>query len=85
MTGMARAVELLGLRACLTDSVMDSGDGLPPSWGIRTTDECLQVGLNIFSFFTGKKLHYNGNGGMSSIVNEKLMLANYSRLLQRKN
>nr|KJB12526.1 hypothetical protein B456_002G022900 [Gossypium raimondii] len=42
VTGMARAVELLGLRACLTDSVMDSGDGLPPSWGIRTTDECLQ-------------------------------------------
>ncbi|KAB2095245.1 hypothetical protein ES319_A01G023500v1 [Gossypium barbadense] len=42
VTGMARAVELLGLRACLTESIMDSGDGLPPSWGIRTTDECLQ-------------------------------------------
>ncbi|MBA0705238.1 hypothetical protein Golax_017444 [Gossypium laxum] len=42
VTGMARAVELLGLRACLTDSIMDTGDGLPPSWGIRTTDECLQ-------------------------------------------
>ncbi|XP_017638985.1 uncharacterized protein LOC108480478 isoform X2 [Gossypium arboreum] len=42
VTGMARSVELLGLRACLTESIMDSGDGLPPSWGIRTTDECLQ-------------------------------------------
>ncbi|KAK8603336.1 hypothetical protein V6N13_085526 [Hibiscus sabdariffa] len=42
VTGMARAVELLGLRACLTESIMDSGEGLPTSWGIRTTDECLQ-------------------------------------------
>ncbi|KAB2043521.1 hypothetical protein ES319_D01G023000v1 [Gossypium barbadense] len=48
VTGMARAVELLGLRACLTDSVMDSGDGLPPSWGIRTTDECLQSQMKLY-------------------------------------
>ncbi|KAM0020153.1 putative hydrolase [Helianthus debilis subsp. tardiflorus] len=42
VSGMAKAVELLGLRACLTQSVMDSGDGLPSSWGIRTADECIQ-------------------------------------------
>ncbi|XVF89337.1 hypothetical protein PTKIN_Ptkin19aG0122200 [Pterospermum kingtungense] len=42
VTGMARAVELLGLRACLTESIMDSGEGLPASWGIRTTDQCIQ-------------------------------------------
>lgn len=43
VSGMAKAVELLGLRACLTESIMDSGDGLPSSWGIRTADECIQV------------------------------------------
>ncbi|KAL7586105.1 hypothetical protein Lser_V15G40909 [Lactuca serriola] len=42
VSGMAKAVELLGLRACLTESIMDSGDGLPSSWGIRTADECIQ-------------------------------------------
>lgn len=42
VTGMARAVELLGLRACLTQSTMDSGEGLPSSWGIRSTDDCIQ-------------------------------------------
>ena len=42
---MARAVSLLGLRACLTESTMDSGHGLPPSWATRTTDHCIQVSL----------------------------------------
>lgn len=44
MSAMARAVELLGIRGCLTQSVMDSGEGLPPSWAKRTTQECIQVG-----------------------------------------
>ncbi|KAL6893782.1 hypothetical protein ACP4OV_007880 [Aristida adscensionis] len=38
---MARAVELLGLRACLTKSTMDCGDGLPPNWSC-STDDCIQ-------------------------------------------
>ncbi|XP_057486380.1 uncharacterized protein LOC130772511 isoform X2 [Actinidia eriantha] len=42
VSGMVRAVELLGLRACLTQSIMDSGEGLPASWDIRTTDDCIQ-------------------------------------------
>ncbi|KAI3780110.1 hypothetical protein L2E82_10015 [Cichorium intybus] len=42
VSGMAKAVELLGLRACLTESIMDSGEGLPSSWGVRTADECIQ-------------------------------------------
>lgn len=46
VSGMARAVDLLGLRACLTESIMDSGQGLPSSWAARTTQDCLQV----FSF-----------------------------------
>lgn len=40
---MARAVELLGLRACLTKSIMDCGDGLPPNWSSCSTDDCIQV------------------------------------------
>lgn len=40
---MAGAVELLGLRACLVESIMDCGEGLPPSWADRTTDDCIQV------------------------------------------
>lgn len=43
VSGMARAVELLGIRACLTQSIMDRGEGLPASWAARTTDECIQV------------------------------------------
>ncbi|XP_031125346.1 uncharacterized protein LOC116027747 isoform X2 [Ipomoea triloba] len=42
VSGMARAVELLGIRACLTESIMDSGEGLPESWATRTTEECIQ-------------------------------------------
>ncbi|XP_035821767.1 uncharacterized protein [Zea mays] len=39
---MARAVELLGFRACLTKSTMDCGDGLPPNWSCCSTDDCIQ-------------------------------------------
>ncbi|XP_027367325.1 uncharacterized protein LOC113873419 [Abrus precatorius] len=42
VSAMARAVQLLGLRACLTQSTMDSGHGLPSSWATRTTHDCLQ-------------------------------------------
>ncbi|KAK9707591.1 hypothetical protein RND81_07G207100 [Saponaria officinalis] len=42
VSSMARAVELLGLRACLAQSVMDSGQGLPPSWTSQTADELIQ-------------------------------------------
>lgn len=40
---MAKAVELLGLRACLTQSIMDCGEGLPAPWAAVTTDDCIQV------------------------------------------
>lgn len=46
---MARAVELLGLRACLVQSTMDCGEGLPASWAVRTTDDCIQVGSMLIS------------------------------------
>lgn len=42
VSGMARAVELLGLRACLTQSTMDSGQGLPAYWNVHSTDHCIQ-------------------------------------------
>lgn len=43
VSGMAKAVEQLGLRACLAESIMDCGEGLPPSWATRTTEDCIQV------------------------------------------
>jgi len=42
VSGMATAVQLLGLRACLTQSTMDSGHGLPSSWAALTTHDCIQ-------------------------------------------
>ncbi|KAL6011708.1 hypothetical protein ACLOJK_002172 [Asimina triloba] len=42
VSGMARAVELLGIRACLTQSTMDSGEGLPANWSNCSTDYCIQ-------------------------------------------
>lgn len=42
VAGMARAVETLGLRACLAKSIMDCGEGLPSSWATQTTDDCIQ-------------------------------------------
>lgn len=45
MPAMARAVEELGIRACLTRSTMDCGEGLPSSWAAETTQSCLQVTL----------------------------------------
>lgn len=56
VSGMARAIELLGIRACLTQSVMDDGEGLPASWATRTAEECIQVAafstllLNLFGW-----------------------------------
>lgn len=47
---MAKAVELLGLRACLTQSTMDSGDGLPALWAAQTTDDCIQVNMLLGTF-----------------------------------
>ncbi|KAK4597548.1 hypothetical protein RGQ29_015185 [Quercus rubra] len=49
VSGMARAVELLGLRACLTQSTMDAGEGLPASWVTRTTDECIQLQKELYN------------------------------------
>ena len=57
MSGMARAVELLGLRACLAQSTMDSGEGLPASWATRTTDDCIQV--EFMSFLSSQCCTYS--------------------------
>ncbi|KAJ6428416.1 hypothetical protein OIU84_023779 [Salix udensis] len=48
VSGMARAVEKLGLRACLTESIMDTGEGLPTSWATRTTDDCIQSQMELY-------------------------------------
>ncbi|XP_009628836.1 uncharacterized protein [Nicotiana tomentosiformis] len=48
LSGMASAVEVLGLRACLTESIMDCGEGLPASWAARTTEECIKSQKDLF-------------------------------------
>jgi hypothetical protein len=57
VSGMARAVELLGLRACLVQSTMDSGEGLPASWVTRTTNDCIQV--EFMSFLSSQCCTYS--------------------------
>ncbi|KAK4413168.1 5-methylthioadenosine/S-adenosylhomocysteine deaminase [Sesamum alatum] len=70
VSGMARAVELLGIRACLTQSVMDAGEGLPASWAKRTAEECIQSQKDLY-----KKHHNTADGririwfGLRQIMN----------------
>ncbi|XP_024388472.1 uncharacterized protein [Physcomitrium patens] len=53
VSAMARAVEELGIRACLTRSTMDCGEGLPPTWASETTESCLQTQEELFEKFNG--------------------------------
>ncbi|XP_059658719.1 uncharacterized protein LOC132305049 [Cornus florida] len=74
---VAKAVELLGLRACLTRSIMDSGEGLPTSWTNWTTHDCIQSQKLLY-----KKHHNTVDGririwlGIRQIMNstERLLL-----------
>lgn len=54
---MARAVKVLGLRACLTQSIMDSGKGLPTNWSSLSTDHCIQSQIELY-----KKHHNTADG-----------------------
>ncbi|CAN6333907.1 unnamed protein product [Urochloa humidicola] len=74
---MARAVELLGLRACLTKSTMDCGEGLPPNWSSCSTDDCIQLQKELY-----EKHHNTADGririwfGLRQIMNatDRLLL-----------
>ncbi|XP_051122648.1 uncharacterized protein LOC127245676 [Andrographis paniculata] len=80
VSGMARAVEQLGIRACLTQSVMDAGEGLPASWASRTTEECIQSQKELH-----KKHHNTANGciriwfGIRQIMNSTDLLLTETR------
>ncbi|XP_028550416.1 uncharacterized protein LOC110103880 isoform X3 [Dendrobium catenatum] len=70
VSGMARAVKLLGLRACLTQSTMDSGQGLPANWSALSTDDCIQVKhkiLNSCNAFTWADLWWGDPGARALI------------------
>ncbi|CAA6659986.1 unnamed protein product [Spirodela intermedia] len=77
VTGMAKAVELLGIRACLAQSTMDSGEGLPARWKPYSTDDCIQSQMNLY-----EKHHNTADGrirvwfGVRQIMNatERLLL-----------
>uniref|UniRef100_A0A7C9DN92 Atrazine chlorohydrolase n=1 Tax=Opuntia streptacantha TaxID=393608 RepID=A0A7C9DN92_OPUST len=85
VSGMARAVEQLGLRACLTRSIMDSGEGLPPSWASQTTDQCIQSQKELY-----EKHHGTADGrirvwlGIRQILNSTDRLLTQTRDLARE-
>ncbi|KAH7833195.1 hypothetical protein Vadar_003965 [Vaccinium darrowii] len=73
---MARAVEQLGLRACLTQSIMDAGEGLPASWGMRTTDDCIQSQKELY-----RKHHNTADGRIRIWLGIRQIMNSTDRLL----
>uniref|UniRef100_A0A5B7BFY9 Amidohydrolase-related domain-containing protein n=2 Tax=Davidia involucrata TaxID=16924 RepID=A0A5B7BFY9_DAVIN len=76
VSGMARAVKLLGLRACLTQSIMDAGEGLPASWGTRTTEDCIQSQKELY-----KKHHDTADGRIRIWLGVRQIMNSTDRLL----
>ncbi|CAO2829781.1 unnamed protein product [Amaranthus hypochondriacus] len=76
VSGMARAVELLGLRACLTKSIMDSGEGLPASWSTQTTDLCIQSQKQLY-----EKHHDTAEGRVRIWLGIRQIMNSTDRLL----
>ncbi|KAI4384234.1 hypothetical protein MLD38_002415 [Melastoma candidum] len=78
VSGMAKAVETLGLRACLARSVMDCGDGLPAAWASETAKDCIESQRELY-----KRHHGTADGriklslGIRQIMNctDELLLA----------
>ncbi|GMY26591.1 5'-deoxyadenosine deaminase [Fagus crenata] len=76
VSGMARAVDLLGLRACLTQSTMDAGEGLPASWLTRTTDDCIQMQKELY-----EKHHNTADGRIRVWFGIRQIMNSTDRLL----
>ncbi|XP_021723049.1 uncharacterized protein LOC110690507 isoform X2 [Chenopodium quinoa] len=76
VSGMAKAVELLGLRACLTKSIMDSGEGLPALWSSQTTDQCIQSQKELY-----EKHHDTAEGRIRVWLGIRQILNSTDRLL----
>uniref|UniRef100_K4ATI9 Amidohydrolase-related domain-containing protein n=1 Tax=Solanum lycopersicum TaxID=4081 RepID=K4ATI9_SOLLC len=76
MSGMASAVEVLGLRACLAESIMDYGEGLPASWAARTTDECIKLQKDLFI-----KHHNTADGRIKVWLGIRKIMNSTDRLL----
>lgn len=76
VSGMATAVEQLGLRACLTQSIMDSGEGLPPSWSTHTTDQCIQSQKELY-----EKHHGTADGRIRIWLGIRQIMNSTDRLL----
>lgn len=81
---MAEAVEMCGLRACLSKSIMDEGEGLPEAWQ-KTTQEELDFQEELF-----KKYNNTANGrikiwfGLRTIFNNSDELIKGTKLLADK-
>ncbi|KAJ8759226.1 hypothetical protein K2173_006686 [Erythroxylum novogranatense] len=73
---MARAVERLGLRACLTQSIMDCGVGLPPTWAQRSTDDCIKSQRELYD-----KYHNTADGRIRVWFGIRQIMNSTDRLL----
>ncbi|MDR3254810.1 MAG: amidohydrolase [Synergistaceae bacterium] len=84
VSGMARAVKEIGLRAKLAKSVMDCGDGLPKKWRKTTKEELDKQESDL------KKYHNTANGriqvwfGLRTIFNNSDELITASKELADK-
>ncbi|MDR3321308.1 MAG: amidohydrolase [Synergistaceae bacterium] len=84
VSGMARAVKEIGLRAKLAKSVMDCGDGLPKKWRRSAKDELDKQESDL------KKYHNTANGriqvwfGLRTIFNNSDELITASKELADK-
>ncbi|XP_065874399.1 uncharacterized protein [Euphorbia lathyris] len=76
VSAMARAVEELGLRACLTESIMDAGEGLPPTWAARTTEDCIQSQKKLY-----EKHHNTADGRIRIWLGIRQIMNSTDRLL----
>eukprot|EP00252_Welwitschia_mirabilis_P007631 TRINITY_DN19212_c0_g1_i1.p1 TRINITY_DN19212_c0_g1~~TRINITY_DN19212_c0_g1_i1.p1 ORF type:complete len:464 (-),score=97.48 TRINITY_DN19212_c0_g1_i1:99-1490(-) len=57
VSAMAKAVKSLGIRGCLAQSVMDSGQGLPTLWAKSSAESSIQLQLDLY-----KKFHQSADG-----------------------
>ncbi|MEO0565971.1 MAG: amidohydrolase family protein, partial [Chloroflexota bacterium] len=53
VSGMVKAIDKLGLRAALSRSTMDEGEGLPRNWQ-NTTDHEIQAQIDLFDAYDGQ-------------------------------
>ncbi|SMB84910.1 5-methylthioadenosine/S-adenosylhomocysteine deaminase [Desulfonispora thiosulfatigenes DSM 11270] len=73
--GMGRAVTEAGLRAMLTRSTMDCGEGIPKKWQ-ETTEECLEKQIELY-----ERWHNKADGRIKSWFGLRTIFNNTDQLI----